>query len=299
MNSKNVLSKILTLLALADEKMIQAKTDDGTILQSSNFDVNDDVMEVGTDGKLTPAKDGEYTISFTTPEGAESTQVIDIDGGKVASISAPDEAEQVSKGTDEEEMDDTNADIEMSDAGTPQDPTKGDSQNRKDINSVPGSKVADTKQSDVKMADAKNITEPKGASMEPAHALPNTTDEDPRNSIGNDTDDKKDPIISLEDMHARLAKMEDYMGKIAEKFEMPINPPSEEAGSNQVAPSANTPVGVTPATQMAEVDEEELPKLDGAPVEQGYKFNSEVHKPLNYGKRVGDSQSSFLSKLYN
>lgn len=292
MNSKSVLSKILTLLSLADEKMIQAKTDDGTILQSSNFDVNDDVMEVGADGTTSPAKDGEYTISFTNPEGAESTQVIDVKAGKIEEISTPEDV-----AADETEMDDM--DTTMSTAGTPQDPTKGDKQNRIDINSVPGSKVADTKQSDVKMANEFPAA-PKGATIEPAHALPNTTDEDPRNSIGNDTDDKKDPIISLEDMHARLTKMEDYMGKIAEKMEMPINPPSEEAGSNQVAPSANTPVGVTPATQMAEVDEEELPKLDGAPVEQGFKFNSEaVHKPQNYGKKVGDSQSSFLSKLYS
>ena len=94
MNSKQVLSKIAKMLNFAEDTLIQAKTADGTILQSSNFDVNDDVFEVGADGKTTPAADGEYTITFTTPEGTESTQVIDIDGGKVSEISAPDEAKQ-------------------------------------------------------------------------------------------------------------------------------------------------------------------------------------------------------------
>ena len=50
--------------------------------------------------------------------------------------------------------------------------------------------------------------------------------------------------------------------------------------------------------KMAEVDEEELPKLDGAPVEDAnaiHKFNS---NRKNYGEKLVDPQSSFLSKLY-
>jgi len=43
-------------------------------------------------------------------------------------------------------------------------------------------------------------------------------------------------------------------------------------------------------------EDEELPKLDGAPIEEGFKFSAENRK--NYGKKVMDSQSSFLSKLY-
>jgi hypothetical protein len=50
--------------------------------------------------------------------------------------------------------------------------------------------------------------------------------------------------------------------------------------------------------KMAEVEDVELPKLDGAPVEEGVKFSSENNRK-NYGKTVRDSQSSFLSKLYN
>ena len=46
-----------------------------------------------------------------------------------------------------------------------------------------------------------------------------------------------------------------------------------------------------------EMEEEELPKLDGAPVEETMKFSAQ-NKKSNYGKKVGNSQSSFLSKLY-
>jgi hypothetical protein len=53
-----------------------------------------------------------------------------------------------------------------------------------------------------------------------------------------------------------------------------------------------------PDEEVAEeaMEDEELPKLDGAPVEGASKFSSENTK--NYGKKVRDSQSNFLSKLY-
>jgi len=47
-----------------------------------------------------------------------------------------------------------------------------------------------------------------------------------------------------------------------------------------------------------EVEEEmELPKLDGAPVDEAMKFSVEQNKK-NYGKKVVNAQSNFLSKLY-
>jgi len=47
-----------------------------------------------------------------------------------------------------------------------------------------------------------------------------------------------------------------------------------------------------------EVEEEmELPKLDGAPVDEAMKFSIETNKK-NYGKKEVNSQSTFLSKLY-
>jgi len=51
--------------------------------------------------------------------------------------------------------------------------------------------------------------------------------------------------------------------------------------------------------EMEEIDEEELPKLDGAPIEDPnliHKFNT---NRKNYGEKIQDMQSTFLSKLYN
>jgi hypothetical protein len=46
-----------------------------------------------------------------------------------------------------------------------------------------------------------------------------------------------------------------------------------------------------------EEEEEELPKLDGAPVEEGFKFSAEQNKN-RFGKKMDTPQNSFLSKLY-
>ncbi len=46
-----------------------------------------------------------------------------------------------------------------------------------------------------------------------------------------------------------------------------------------------------------DIEEMELPKLDGAPVEEGVRFAAQANSK-NYGKKVKNSQSSFLSKLY-
>ena len=46
-----------------------------------------------------------------------------------------------------------------------------------------------------------------------------------------------------------------------------------------------------------EVEDEELPKLDGAPIEEGFKFSAEQNNK-RFGKKVDTPQNSFLSKLY-
>ena len=221
MNAKNVLNRIATLLSL-DAKEVNftdATTKDGTILQSSNFDVNDDVMEVGADGKMFPAEDGDYTISFTTPEGDKSTQVITVMSGKITEITTP-EAEAT------EPMD---------------------------------------------MADA---------TSEVAHALPNTTDEDPRNSLGDDTDEAKDPIISLgyriDELEKAMTEMKSMFAEMKPKEEVVDKKAADIADEKDVAM--------------------ELPKLDGAPVEQINRFSQENFN--NFGKKTDNPQGSVLSKMY-
>lgn len=235
MNSKNVLSKIARMLNLAEATPLQAKTEDGRILQSSNFDVNDEIFEVGTDGKLTPLTDGEYTITFTDAEGKESTQSVEVMAGKIEEISVPETGEE------------TETEGEM--------PIEGE----------------------VEMANA---------TTEPAHALPNTTDEDPRNRIGPDTDDMKDPIISLS---SRLEALEKICAGLVEKM--------ESAAPTEGAPLVSSLMPPIPTT-MSKVEpdeEEEFPKLDGAPIE----LNTQLQNKNNYGKKSADYQSSVLSKMYN
>ena len=131
---------------------------------------------------------------------------------------------------------------------------------------------------DMEMSDEK-----KGAlTTDEAHSLPMTTDEDPRNRVGSDTDDKKDPIISLSARIEELeAKMKDMMEKFASAY------PSEGMEVSSLEPS---PVA------MAK-EEEELPKLDGAPVEGDVKFSLSA-KMQNKKNAEGNYQNSFLSKLY-
>ena len=249
MNAKDVLSRISKILTFSDSTPIQAKTSDGTILQSSNFDVNDDVLEVGADGKTTPAADGEYTITFTTPEGVESTQVIDIDGGKISAINSVSEAEGTSSDSAEESSEET------------------------------------TMEDETTMA-AEFPTAPKGLDKGEAKSLPNTTDEDPRNTIGSDTDDGKDPIITLGMLHDRLAKLESAYSDMMTKM--------ESAAPTEGSPEVSSMMPPIPTTMSAVEEEEELPKLDGAPIDPALQAQNKQ----NFGKKSADYQSTVLSKMY-
>tara|TARA_R110000772_G_C13305494_1_gene439291 strand:+ start:246 stop:872 length:627 start_codon:yes stop_codon:yes gene_type:complete len=70
MNSKTVLSKIASLLTFkGEEKFTFAKLADGTILESTTFDVGETVDVVSEDGTKTPAPDGEHELELTGAEG--------------------------------------------------------------------------------------------------------------------------------------------------------------------------------------------------------------------------------------
>ena len=83
----------------------------------------------------------------------------------------------------------------------------------------------------------------------------------------------------LEEMAYRIEEMEKKMMKMEEA----MMPPVDQTVNEEVA--------------MASEDEEELPKLDGAPIDEATKLSSELNRK-NYGKKSKDAQSSFLSKLY-
>lgn len=247
MNAKNVLNKILGLLSEDVLNFTDAKTKDGTILQSPTFDLGETVDVVDADGKKTPAPDGEHEIALRDTEGKEVIIRIETKDGKITSRENVEEANPELAKVDEEVVDKS---------------------------------VDEKKEGDVKMADA---------TTEEAHPLPNTTDEDPRNMIADDSEEtEKDPLISLS---YRISEMEKQMKTMMEKFGMD-NPPMEETtpAEDEMLPEDGVAMSV---------EEEELPKLDGAPIDTAFKFSQEVHKPNSFGKRVGNSQSSFLSKLYN
>jgi hypothetical protein len=80
----------------------------------------------------------------------------------------------------------------------------------------------------------------------------------------------------LEEMAYRIEEMEKKMMKMEEA----MLPPVDQTVDEEVA-----------------MEEEELPKLDGAPTDEALKFSTDLNRK-NYGKKSKDAQSSFLSKLY-
>jgi hypothetical protein len=84
-------------------------------------------------------------------------------------------------------------------------------------------------------------------------------------------------VYRIEEMAAKIAKMEAMMPPLASEVIQEVE-------------------GIKMA---AEPDEEELPKLDGAPIEDANAIMKFEANRKNYGKKLQDPQSSFLSKLYN
>jgi hypothetical protein len=132
------------------------------------------------------------------------------------------------------------------------------------------------KEDDVKMADA-------DASTETAKGLPNTTDENKANEVPDA--EPTDDVISLSYRIAELEKM--VKGMIEKMEESEVTPVDEESDDEEDMPEDGVAM------------EEELPKLDGAPVEVHKPLNFSEQNSKNYGKKVKDSQSTFLSKLYS
>ena len=245
MTAKSVLNRIATLLMSEEVKFTDAKTADGTILQSPTFDLGESVEVIDADGKKTPAPDGEHEIALKDSEGKDVIIRIVTKDGKI---------------TERENVEEEHPEVE-------------DEMGKMD------EEVVDKKaEEETHMADEK-----KGAlTTDEAHSLPNTTDEDPRNRVGTDKDDMKDPIIALS---YKIDELEAKLKHMMEKFNTAF--PEEGAEVSSLIPSGENMAAV-------EEDEEELPKLDGAPVDPLAKEQNSK----NFGKKSADYQSSFLSKLY-
>ena len=234
MNSKSVLSKIMTLLSL-EVNFTDAKDAKGNILQSPTFDVDESVEVISEDGSKSPAPDGEHEIELTDSEGNKVVIRIQTKDGKIVSRENVEEANPA-------DLADAEVEIEV--------------------------------EKEAEMADA---------TTETAEGLPNTTLEPKSNEV-KDGEASGDPLISLA---YRIDEMEKVMAGLIQKM--------ESAYPEEGAPEVSS---LDPTELAAEDDEEEeLPKLDGAPLETKLSLDH-LHKPNNYGKKSGSSQGTFLSKLY-
>jgi len=132
--------------------------------------------------------------------------------------------------------------------------------------------------------------DPKG-SVESGYKMEEETDT--AEGLPEDTDmpEDEEPTVEIElgklmeKMQYRISEMEKKMAKMEEAMMPAVDSEvtEEEAGMKMAA----------------EPDEEEdLPKLDGAPTEEATKFSGVDSNRKNYGKKTKDAQSSFLSKLY-
>jgi hypothetical protein len=109
------------------------------------------------------------------------------------------------------------------------------------------------------------------AEVEPTVSEDETTEEVA--PIPQDTDKEEmgmpEMMKKMEDMAYRIDEMEKKISKMAE-IEIEVKEDEEE---------------------------EELPKLDGAPIEEAFKFTSEQNSK-RFGKKTDNAQNTFLSKLY-
>jgi hypothetical protein len=116
-------------------------------------------------------------------------------------------------------------------------------------------------------------------------------------------DETVEPIPATEDKsmeeEGENPEISIELGKRMEEMQYRIEEMEKKMASMEAMypPVASEVIQEEEGIKMAEVSEEELPKLDGAPIEEnGVRFSAET-KP-NYGKKVKNAQSNFLSKLY-
>jgi hypothetical protein len=126
-------------------------------------------------------------------------------------------------------------------------------------------------ESDIELADMET---------KEAKSLPNTTSENEANVV-KEGEPTEDPLIRLSYRIEELEKAMDEM-----KTKMTSAYPSEGMEVSSLKPNT-----------MMEEEEEELPKLDGAPIEPISKLSAQTNKN-NFGKKVDNAQNSFLNKLY-
>ena len=152
------------------------------------------------------------------------------------------------------------------------------------------------------------------AEMIKTEKLPSTGNEDPENVMADvpnsvtsgtqkmaEADVEVDPNMPETDGEPmdEESEVEINLGKKMEEMQYRIDEMEKKMMKMEEAMMPSADNKVKEEVEMEEIDEEELPKLDGAPVEDPnliHKFNT---NRKNYGEKIQDMQSTFLSKLYN
>jgi len=152
------------------------------------------------------------------------------------------------------------------------------------------------------------------AEMIKTEKLPSTGNEDPENVMADvpnsvtsgtqkmaEADVQVDPNMPETDGEPmdEESEVEINLGKKMEEMQYRIDEMEKKMMKMEEAMMPSADNKVKEEVEMEEIDEEELPKLDGAPVEDPnliHKFNT---NRKNYGEKIQDMQSTFLSKLYN
>lgn len=116
MNSKNVLNKIMTLLALETKEEISlaiARLGDGTVLESPSFDVGESVEVVAEDGSKSPAPNGEHELVLRDEEGNETKFKIFVTDGVITERENIEELEDSAETVEVEKLPETMAEEEV------------------------------------------------------------------------------------------------------------------------------------------------------------------------------------------
>ena len=104
-----------------------------------------------------------------------------------------------------------------------------------------------------------------------------------------DIKEGEDTPMTMGDMQKKMEEMAYRIEEMEKKMEAMAEPKMDEEVVDKKAEIKDE--------KKAIEEEEALAKLDGAPVESTTKFSADKSKSV-YGKKVMNSQSAFLSKLY-
>ena len=112
MNSKNVLNKIMAMLAMETKEEVSlaiARLGDGTVLESPSFDVGESVEVVAEDGSKSPAPNGEHELVLRDEEGNETKFKIFVTDGVITERENVEELEDSAETVEVEKLPETMA----------------------------------------------------------------------------------------------------------------------------------------------------------------------------------------------